>query len=519
MPQYVFNIAGQPHVFEGPDPATTERFARQWAATAGRPGYADGQRQAGPVTGYGTTMARAIPGLTELGAGYSAALRSGDDLLHGRPADFGARWNQARGEQQGVVDQFRADHPIAANTAGALGGFAPVAATLGVGAPAGAVAAPAAAAPSLASRMAAAGARNALTGAAVAGTYGLAEPGDLRQRAASAVAAMPGGALLGMAIPPSMEGIGAAGRAAMSAKVATKLAALPESVVAAPDDAYAATRRLHDEAVAKLPVDIQHHFLLNAKDILNDPIFDDPDFQGYTGDQVADLSSTLSELARHYRPQGENGQALAGEVDRLNGDFTSMAARTQPKFARAMGAGAAGGGAGVWDLTQHLPMTDQTVASMNGDADANFEALRQRPGPADTGGRPLLVAPDDAPSTYAEAPPAAGVGHNSQAMLNDARDQMGDLLDHYRDSDPADQRTMRMIVRSFQPTDPNAPLPQGVVDLSQQRSLRAAPPAAPNAFNGQPPASPPPKSISSLSPRYLGPSAPPGMWGANAASG
>ena len=211
MPRYIFTIDGQPHVFEGPNPQATAQFARQWAATAGRPGYDDGQRAADPLTGYGMTAARAIPGLTELGAGYSAALRSAADLAAGRPAQFGARWNQARGEQQGVVDRFQAQHPIASSNATALGTIAPAAVSLPMAA--SRVAAPllvsgSRTVPALIRGAIAGGARNALTGAAVAGTYGLSQPGTLNQRAASAAGAIPGGAVAGAVVPAALEGLG-----------------------------------------------------------------------------------------------------------------------------------------------------------------------------------------------------------------------------------------------------------------------------------------------------------------------
>jgi hypothetical protein len=158
-----------------------------------------------PVTGYLTTAARAVPGVTELGAGWSAALQSAADLANGRKADFGARWNQARAQQQGLIDQFRADHPIAANNAAALGTVAPMAATLPLGAaPAAArLAAPVAAkgAAAVAGRIATAGARNAFTGGVIGATYGFGQSGSLQDRAASAARGFLPGAVAGVALP------------------------------------------------------------------------------------------------------------------------------------------------------------------------------------------------------------------------------------------------------------------------------------------------------------------------------
>ena len=221
MPRYIFNIEGQPHVFEGPNQAATAEFARQWAATAGRPGYEDGERAADPLTGYGMTAARAIPGLTELGAGYSAALRSAADLAAGRRVQFGARWNQARGEQQGVVDRFQSQHPLASANATGLGAIAPAVMSLPLAASGAApslIASGTRTVPALVRGAIGGGARNALTGAAVAGTYGLSRPGTLNQRAAAAAGAIPGGAVAGAVVPAALEGLGglALARAARS---------------------------------------------------------------------------------------------------------------------------------------------------------------------------------------------------------------------------------------------------------------------------------------------------------------
>jgi len=164
---------------------------------------AEGRGQ--PVTGYLTTAARAIPGVTELGAGWSAALRSADDLASGRAPDFGARYSQARAQQQGLVDQFRADHPIASNNAAALGLVAPTAATLPMGAaPAAArLVAPVASRSlgALAGRVAAGAARNAFTGGVVGATYGFGQGESLQEREANAARGVLPGAAMGVAAP------------------------------------------------------------------------------------------------------------------------------------------------------------------------------------------------------------------------------------------------------------------------------------------------------------------------------
>ncbi|HEX4741973.1 MAG TPA: hypothetical protein VH353_11635 [Caulobacteraceae bacterium] len=182
---------------------------------------AEGYVRAG--TGYLTTAARAVPFLTEAGAGYSAGLRSLDDLLAGRAPDLSGNWTRARAEQQAVVDSFQREHPVLSNNATALGTVAPMAAAgLGLGRVArpaapllsGAFASDEAAGSGAATRKLVGGAlRNAFTGGAVGALYGAARPGTAGQRVQYAADAVAPGALWGAGLP---LGIGAAGGLARS---------------------------------------------------------------------------------------------------------------------------------------------------------------------------------------------------------------------------------------------------------------------------------------------------------------
>ena len=388
MPRFVIPIDGRNHVFEGPDAATVARFASQWAK-ANAPG---GARDYSVPGGLVDTFNRAVPGLSEMGAGLAAAGGSVDDLMAGRPADFGGHWSQARAHQQSQVDRLRQDHPIAANMTAGLGLAAPIAAALGSG---GGSAAPmiARGVPAglreAAARIAAGTARNALTGAAIGGLYGAAQPGSLRQRIGAANQNLLPGAAAGVAAPlvlgasraamAGVDGVRAvtrdansmasalalldskiprlpeAGDAAYAASrvgrdaitraeavhrlpwtVEERLGAVPSSTVAAPDDEYAAADRLQNNRVFKLNSEIQAHFHDHARDYMMEPITDDPDFKGYTAHHVSGIQSRLAELADHYRPQGANGTILADEIAQLQANFTAMAGRTQPEFAAAM---------------------------------------------------------------------------------------------------------------------------------------------------------------------------------------
>ncbi len=120
MPRYIFEINGQRHIFEGPDPQTTQRFAQQWAADPRNqnPDYARGASLArtplGAVGAGAETFLRSVPFATEAQAGLNAGVTTAANAFSGQPANFGQAWTQQRQSQQGQVDQFRADHPILA---------------------------------------------------------------------------------------------------------------------------------------------------------------------------------------------------------------------------------------------------------------------------------------------------------------------------------------------------------------------------------------------------------------------
>lgn len=159
-----------------------------------------------PITGALTTAFRAIPGVTELGAAYSAALHSGADLLAGKPTNFGDNFNAARSDQNAEVGQFQSNHPVLSNLASATGMTADTIPFLGGGV--------AAAAPRLtfrnlaanAPRLATAAAKNAVGSAAIGAGYAFSQPGTLDQRSQSAVDAMLPSAVLGAAAPAAIEG-------------------------------------------------------------------------------------------------------------------------------------------------------------------------------------------------------------------------------------------------------------------------------------------------------------------------
>jgi hypothetical protein len=181
---------------------------------------AEGYVRAG--TGYLTTASRAVPFLTEAGAGYSAGLRSLDDLLAGRAPDLSGNWTRARAEQQAVVDSFQREHPVLSNNATALGTVAPMAAAgLGFSRAArpaasllpGAVSSDEAAGSGAATRKLVGGTlRNAFTGGAVGALYGAGRPGTAGQRAQYAADAVAPGALWGAGLPLGLGAVGGLAR-------------------------------------------------------------------------------------------------------------------------------------------------------------------------------------------------------------------------------------------------------------------------------------------------------------------
>jgi hypothetical protein len=167
------------------------------------------------------TLERAIPFLTEAGAGLGAGAGSVENLLAGRPADFGGEWTKARAMQQADVDRFKADHPVASNMTTGLGYAAPVAAALltgGATLPASVETASPEAGQGLAAFLKpilARGARRAAVGGTTGYAYGASQPGTLAERAKAANLNAKVGAVAGAVIPPAAEAIiGAGGKAA-----------------------------------------------------------------------------------------------------------------------------------------------------------------------------------------------------------------------------------------------------------------------------------------------------------------
>jgi hypothetical protein len=348
---------------------------------------ARGQARGQPVTGYLTTAARAVPGVTDLGAAWSAALRSADDIAHGHPANFGSRWTEARAQQQGVIDQFRSDHPIAANNAAALGAVAPAAAALPIGmAPAAArLAAPAAGQGlgAVAGRVATGAARNAFTGGAIGAAYGFGQGGTLAERTANANRGVLPGALAGVAVPGAVaaaRGLVSGGRALASGLAAGSTAdassaamleafnravanhglaplgqTLPDNIGAGHEaTAYLGrqTANAYDRAARavtgftkdpKLIADTQTRakMLLDDKfsnihfqNVLRQTVAQPINMGGMTGEDILNMHSLVSEMADELKRQGSLSEPVGRVFDGLNDDIANAVDRQNPGYGR-----------------------------------------------------------------------------------------------------------------------------------------------------------------------------------------
>jgi hypothetical protein len=199
------------------------------------------QAQGDPLTAAAQRLANAVPFLPELGAAWSAGLRSAEDLSVGRRADLAGRWNQARAEQQGYADEFQRDHPLVGNLLGALGMASPAAiastalASRGAAQAAREVRPTSPGAGGLASSLRRAPGvvgQHAASGALVGAAYGFSRPGTLDQRMTNARNAFAPGAVGGALGPLALGGLGRAAAAlertpALAAAVQRSLSGAP----------------------------------------------------------------------------------------------------------------------------------------------------------------------------------------------------------------------------------------------------------------------------------------------------
>jgi hypothetical protein len=278
-----------------------------------------------------------------------------------------------------VIDQFRADHPVAANNAAALGTVAPGAATLPLGAASTAarLAAPAAGQGlgALAGRVAAGAARNAFTGGAIGAAYGFGQPGTLAERAANAGRGIVPGALAGVVVPGAVgvaRGLMAGGRALAAGAPVDRAAlidafnravanhglaplgqTLPDSVGAGHEaTAYLGrqTAIAYDKAARavtgftkdpKLIADTQDRAKMllddafgnsHLRNVLRQTIAQPINMGGMTGEDILNMHSQLSEMADELKRQGWPAEPVGRVFDGLNDDVANAVDRQNPGY-------------------------------------------------------------------------------------------------------------------------------------------------------------------------------------------
>lgn len=161
----------------------------------------------GNIYGAVESVARAVPGVSELQAALPAAVSG----LTGQ--GFGKGWTAARAAQQAEVDNFKGQHPIASDLSTGVGMAGPVAAALATG---GATAAPQieqAAAKGVSGFLkpiATRTAKRAVTGGVAGAVYGAGQPGDLSERLGSADKGAAVGATVAAAVPPAVGAVASA---------------------------------------------------------------------------------------------------------------------------------------------------------------------------------------------------------------------------------------------------------------------------------------------------------------------
>ena len=207
--------AADGHVIQFPDgtpPIVIQRAMAQDHATRAGPNLQgrNAERSGlGPMHGGSLTMQQAIPGFPEIGAGMAAATGAFQNVLNGKPADFGGEWTKMRNWQQGVQGQFQQDHPAASGLLRGVGYAAQTAPAFMSG---GATEVPAAVAAMAARRgmgqvlknVAPRVVKNAVIGTAYSTANALSQPGTLQQRFANVANAIPMGAVIGGGLPEAL---------------------------------------------------------------------------------------------------------------------------------------------------------------------------------------------------------------------------------------------------------------------------------------------------------------------------
>ena len=325
MPQYAYSINGRRHVFEGPDPQTTARFAQRWAAQeAGRTPVtvADIQRRLGSKPSqFATDLgSRANQDLADLTGAIADVKAHPTNLLNAPkilsavaryvPNAFGllpsTGVDQVTGPVvRGINSRFRTHFDPRYATDQLLGAVGIL--------------------PGEAEALA------AETSLARAG-----ETADEIPRVASE-AGEPSQLIPPKSAPPPTV----AYRAPKILKNVLGQNSAKEAVVPL-SDGFVYNHQRRQEALQDLPEDIQDKYYSAISDHIIDPILDDPDYHGHNAATVQNILRELTTMAGEQRGSGGSPR-LADALDAANEDFRAMVNQQQPEMAKELGLSAVGG--------------------------------------------------------------------------------------------------------------------------------------------------------------------------------
>ena len=333
MPQYLYNIDGQRHVFEGPDPRTTAQFAQRWAAAQ--------------------ASARA------------AAANDNRPQVGRRPSQFamdiGARAKQDVADLTGAIDRAKA-HPTdllnGPRILSAVSRYVPNA--LGL-APAAGV--------------------DQVTGPVIRGINarfgthfdpryatdqilnaagllsGAPEIVDSENLLGRAVDQLPNGAIEADKLPeltppkstprPTLAYTAPKVRGNVLGMNADRERVVPLS------DGFVYNHQQRMKTLEGLPEYLQDAYRTPIEDHIISPVLDDPDYHGHNAVAIQNIVRELETLADRRRVWTGTSR-VADALDEANKDFRIMVNQQQPKMARELGLDMVAGSPEDWQLSADL---------------------------------------------------------------------------------------------------------------------------------------------------------------------
>lgn len=318
MPQYVFTINGQRHVFEGPDPQTTAQFAQRWATT---------QAPARPPLVANDNRPQLSPRRSQFA--MDAGARAKEDL-----ADLDDAIAQVKAHPTSLMNGPRIVNAVARYVPNAFG----LAASAGLDQLTGPVVR------GINSRFDAHLDPRGVTDQIMNAAGLLAGTGEMS--AAERFERLGGGRLA--------SALGKLREAGVPRYAKPKLTVVPSE----PDPAAPSLHNLGQNAegdnvvplsegfmfnhgrrmksMEDLPKDIQDKYRSAIEDNIVNPIVDDQSYGGHNSTEIGEIRDELAEMANEQRQAGGNTR-LADALDAANEDFRIMVNEQQPEMAKELG--------------------------------------------------------------------------------------------------------------------------------------------------------------------------------------